>query len=260
MNNCNAGLDHVSFAPNGLFYLCPGFYFDDESDSIGDIKHGICIKDEAMLTLKNAPICSICDAYHCKRCVYLNRKTTLEINTPSYQQCVLSHHERNEARLLSDTLRRTPGFHDFDKYPVIPEIGYLDPYKVIIGEATKEIKGMNLQTGKPGGNISFQAIQTNANNSKPGHIIIKDGEKTIKLPYLKKVEPAKNTSESPGNKIAGQKQAAMGIDPKSSSPPLKKAMQMVKDMNEKELENISSKDLLVEIYKMLRIILKEFNK
>ena len=101
MNSCNAGISNVTVSPDGKFYLCPAFFYDDvfsknyHSMSIGDLKSGINIINKHLLDLKNAPICRICNAYQCKRCVWLNSKLTLEINTPSHQQCVMANVEHN---------------------------------------------------------------------------------------------------------------------------------------------------------------------
>jgi CXXX repeat peptide maturase len=130
MNNCGAGIIHCTVGGNGKFFICPGFYLADENDSIGSIDDGIMIKNRRLLEPENAPICSICDAYHCKRCVYLNSTLTLEINTPSRQQCVASHLERNCSRLLRDGLvRRTP---DDTAFAPIPELSYFDPLDVLL--------------------------------------------------------------------------------------------------------------------------------
>lgn len=123
MNNCNAGIDNITLAPNGNFYLCPAFFYEEKS--VGDIYSGLCIKNPQLLKIDNAPICSQCDAYHCKRCVWLNKKTTLEINTPSHEQCVVSHIERNASRELLIGLKKS-GFKTDAK---IKKIGYLDPFE-----------------------------------------------------------------------------------------------------------------------------------
>ncbi|OLN25193.1 Arylsulfatase regulator [Desulfosporosinus metallidurans] len=104
MCNCDAGRSHISLAPNGKFYICPAFYFDNPDNNIGDLDNGIDIYNEYLLDLENAPICSGCDSYHCKRCVYMNKKLTNEINTPSKIQCVLSHLERNASLKLQEKL------------------------------------------------------------------------------------------------------------------------------------------------------------
>ena len=126
MNNCGAGDTTITLAPNGKFYVCPGFYYDDELDSIGDMGNGLDIKNEQFYKLDHAPICSHCDAYQCKRCIWLNRKTTLEVNTPSHEQCVLAHLERNATRELLQNIRKHGTF--LTDQEDIKEIDYLDPF------------------------------------------------------------------------------------------------------------------------------------
>jgi CXXX repeat peptide maturase len=130
MNNCDAGLRHLTYAQNGKFYICPAFYYEDKvRNSIGDLDSEIEIKNSHLLKLDYAPICRNCDAYHCKRCIYLNKKITLEINTPSSQQCVISHEERNITRKLLENLKASVEL--FQKLHPIPEISYLDPFELI---------------------------------------------------------------------------------------------------------------------------------
>ena len=50
MNNCNAGIDSITLAPDGNLYLCPGFYYDGE-DSVGNLDDGINIKNQQLLRL-----------------------------------------------------------------------------------------------------------------------------------------------------------------------------------------------------------------
>ena len=126
MNNCGAGDTTITLAPNGNFYVCPGFYYDDESDDIGDLEHGLEIKNKQLYKLDHAPICSHCDAYQCKRCIWLNRKTTFEVNTPSHEQCVLANLERNASRELLQNIRKHGTF--LPEQEDINEIEYLDPF------------------------------------------------------------------------------------------------------------------------------------
>lgn len=125
MNNCNAGVESITLAPDGRFYVCPGFYYDGLG-SVGSLAEGLCIKNPHLYELEYAPICRICDSYHCKRCVWMNRKTTLEVNTPSHEQCVMSHIERNASRAFVLSLK-DDGMSD-----EIPEIDYLDPFEELI--------------------------------------------------------------------------------------------------------------------------------
>ena len=90
MSNCNAGWKSVTLAPNGKYYICPDFYYADEEDSCGDLENGFDIKNPLLYKLNHAPLCRECGAYHCQRCVFLNKKKTLEVNIPSYEQCTKS--------------------------------------------------------------------------------------------------------------------------------------------------------------------------
>ena len=139
MHNCGAGDSNITVAPNGKFYLCPAFYYDEKmgisnrmnhvtkesTRSVGDLENGLQIPNPQLLKLDHAPLCRICDAFHCNRCIWLNQKLTWDNNTPSHQQCVISHLERNAARELSIKLKEA-GF-DLDE---IKEIDYLDPFDV----------------------------------------------------------------------------------------------------------------------------------
>ncbi|MBQ7691205.1 MAG: CXXX repeat peptide maturase [Muribaculaceae bacterium] len=127
MNNCGAGDTCITLAPNGRFYVCPGFYYDDPENDVGDLRRGFDIKNRQLYKLNYAPICRQCDAWQCRRCVWLNRHTTLEVNTPSHEQCVAAHLERNASRQLLTSIRQKGTFLP-DK-PEINEIDYLDPFE-----------------------------------------------------------------------------------------------------------------------------------
>lgn len=130
MNNCGAGDTTVTLAPNGKFYLCPAFYYEDaEQNSIGDITTGLNIKNHQLLRLDHAPICRKCDAYHCRRCVWMNERLTGDLNTPSHQQCVIAHLERNASRRLQQIMEKR-GITLEDSVE-IPEVDYLDPFDVV---------------------------------------------------------------------------------------------------------------------------------
>lgn len=141
MHNCEACISNITLAPNGKFYLCPAFYYDERmqvfnqmnhhkpsSDtSVGDLENGLDIHNPQHLQLDHAPLCRNCDAYHCRRCVWLNRKLTWDINTPSRQQCVMAHLERNASRSLLNEIRN---FGEFMPQIDIKEINYLDPFEI----------------------------------------------------------------------------------------------------------------------------------
>lgn len=127
MNNCNAGDESITLAPDGKFYICPAFYLDG-SKAVGDLENGLDIKNQQLYRLDHAPICRKCDAWQCRRCVWLNRKTTLEVNTPSHEQCVVAHIERNASRKLLEEIRT---LREFLTEKEIKEIDYLDPFDII---------------------------------------------------------------------------------------------------------------------------------
>ena len=142
MNNCNAGWENITLAPDGKFYVCPAFYHAQQADgtetslnevcekgfSVGDLKSGLDIKNPQLYRLDHAKLCRNCDAYQCKRCIWLNRKTTCEVNTPSHEQCVVAHLERNASRFLLNNIRRHGSF--LPEKEKIKEIDYLDPFEI----------------------------------------------------------------------------------------------------------------------------------
>jgi CXXX repeat peptide maturase len=128
MNNCDAGDSTITLAPNGKFYTCPAFYYENEDDCVGDLESGLDIRNKQLYKLDHAPICRKCDAWQCRRCAWLNRKTTLEVNTPSREQCVAAHLERSASRELMLSLRSKGTFLP-DKEE-IKELTYLDPFEI----------------------------------------------------------------------------------------------------------------------------------
>lgn len=141
MNNCNAGDHNITLAPDGKFYVCPAFYnlptidghertmgdICNKGYNIGNIYDGLYIKNPQLYKLAYAPICRNCDAYQCRRCVWLNRKTTCEVNTPSHEQCVVAHLERNASRKLLNSIRKHGSF--LTEQEEIKEIDYIDPFE-----------------------------------------------------------------------------------------------------------------------------------
>lgn len=124
MNNCNAGWKNITLAPDGRFYICPAFYYENEPKCVGSLKTGLHIGDACLYRPDYAPICRRCDAYHCRRCIWQNKKTTLEVNIPSREQCITAHIEREAARCLLDELHKHGLFANREE---IKELSYPDP-------------------------------------------------------------------------------------------------------------------------------------
>lgn len=128
MNNCGAGDNNITLAPDGKFYLCPTFYLEDVKQSIGDLSAGLNIKNQQLSRLDHAPICRVCDAFHCRRCMWMNERLTGDLNTPSHQQCVVSHLERNASRRLQQRMAQRGIRLEGSKE--ITELDYLDPFVI----------------------------------------------------------------------------------------------------------------------------------
>lgn len=125
MNNCGAGDTSITLAPNGKFYPCPAFYYEnDPYYEAGDIKTGLNLRNQRLFTLEGSPLCKRCDAFHCKRCCWLNKKLTFEVNIPSRQQCVMAHIERNASKNLLNEFHKLGILEDKE----INEINYIDPF------------------------------------------------------------------------------------------------------------------------------------
>lgn len=127
MRNCGAGDTTITLAPNGKFYICPAFYYENEADNVGSLRDGLIIENKQLYKIDRAPICRHCDAWQCRRCIWLNRKTTLEVNTPSHEQCVVAHLERNASRMLQQNIRKFGTF--LSEFDDIKEINYIDPFE-----------------------------------------------------------------------------------------------------------------------------------
>ncbi|MCK4258657.1 MAG: radical SAM peptide maturase, CXXX-repeat target family [Halanaerobiales bacterium] len=135
MANCNAGLDSFALAPDGKFYLCPAFYYTENGDAVGTVEEGINFNYREFLTGEKSSLCSACDAYHCRRCIYQNKMQTKEYLIPGKVQCVVSHIERKMSKeyatlLLEKRILRQLTPRSVDE--IFPEIDYYDPLEKVV--------------------------------------------------------------------------------------------------------------------------------
>lgn len=100
--DCKAGSGSFALAPNGNIYACPAFYFDNSHTGI------VCSVEENNFEKKlklyfdnQLPMCSSCNALHCKACRFLNIKSTGEFNIPSDKQCAISLIEKEIASSMN---------------------------------------------------------------------------------------------------------------------------------------------------------------
>ena len=90
---CDAGRNEFTLAPNGNFYICPGYYFNDKNNTIGNLSTGIRVLDQELFEIQKSKKCLQCDAKQCIRCSFINYKKTKMINVPASIQCNVSELE-----------------------------------------------------------------------------------------------------------------------------------------------------------------------
>lgn len=109
--NCAAGEKNITLAPDGNLYICPAFYSDESESPIGNLAEGLAnMKNAHLYTQEYAPVCSVCDAYHCVDCIYHNKKKTKEVNVPASIQCKKSYVERKVARIIQEECKDVISF------------------------------------------------------------------------------------------------------------------------------------------------------
>jgi len=126
MNNCNAGIDHLTLGPDGKLYICPAFYYKKMEYNIDKLFND-SLSLTNILKLENSPICLNCDAFQCKRCPFLNYYFSNEFNIPGRDQCHISHIEREVSQYFQRELQKrdlidSPGLY------TIPDLPYNDPF------------------------------------------------------------------------------------------------------------------------------------
>ena len=146
-NDCGAGERHVTVGTDGQFYLCPAFFHARDQEYVsGDFETGPLDRNPELFCRDRAPICRECDAFQCKRCLYLNREATLEINTPSREQCVVAHLEREASIRLRHLLVRENEI--FRRFHEPPDLESFDPLERT-GRQRRNRARLTLGRGEP---------------------------------------------------------------------------------------------------------------
>lgn len=129
MRNCGAGEKHLTLSPAGEVWACPMFFLKNAADfcyGCFSAQFRLPRKNLELLGFNRAPICQACDAYQCRRCVYLNWEMTKEACVPPRIQCLAANTMRNVSRHLYQRLKEEELFRA-DLEP-IPELKFLDPF------------------------------------------------------------------------------------------------------------------------------------
>jgi CXXX repeat peptide maturase len=245
MNNCDAGQQHLTVAPDGTLHLCPGFFRLRPQDAVGNLTTGPKIPNAELLRLDHAPICSICDAFQCRRCHLLNKQLTMEINTPSRQQCVLSHLERDASRKLLQTLA---DHEDLKKLAPIPELDYLDPFEELMARRAPKAPPVRPAAPAP----SNVKVAKTPFSLATGPVVVKDGDRTFTLPRLEplKVPAPAGAGAAPVPRPAPGQPAPTAQMPASNS-------RRPEPVN---LDTASIKDLVSKMIEQQRAVLETLEK
>jgi len=127
--NCTNGSKTFTLAPNGKFYICPAFYFNNPEDFIGDLDSGIVNENDSLMYGEKSSLCKQCDAYQCKICKFMNKKLTEEYMVPSKIQCLISTYERNKSKELQKRLIKAKLMLS---NRIVNDINCLDPLENLI--------------------------------------------------------------------------------------------------------------------------------
>ncbi len=104
-DNCMAGEKTFIISPDEKIYTCCAVCSTENQNNIGDLINGINKKyDKRLYKIENSNLCSICDCYQCKNCVYVNKKFTWEVNVAPSFQCRKGHIEKLVSKDLYNKL------------------------------------------------------------------------------------------------------------------------------------------------------------
>lgn len=92
---CQAGRSDFSLAPNGSFYACPAFYYQDPTNTLGNLANGLLVQDADLYGIQKATPCKHCANTNCVRCIFMNRAENGTINVASSTQCKIAELEQH---------------------------------------------------------------------------------------------------------------------------------------------------------------------
>ncbi len=124
--DCAAGINSISLAPNGKFYICPGFYFTNPEWAVGDIETGINEHERRYLFRESSPMCFSCKANACHRCLLDAKISTNEVNVPSSNQCIIGYMQANAQKKLADRLNEELKENNIALTYNLPKLEYVD--------------------------------------------------------------------------------------------------------------------------------------
>ena len=92
------------------------------------------------------PLCEVCDAFQCSRCIKTNKDGTKEVNIPPSFQCRKSFIEREIARIYQQKIGGMAKSTN-----IIPKVTYEDPMSLFYKKNKIEIGYYKLKKEKKNG-------------------------------------------------------------------------------------------------------------
>ena len=118
---CQAGTNSLTYAPDGRIYICPSFYAE-RFDAIGTPEEGVVIPNKQLFDYSHMPLCQMCDAFQCENCKFINKLYTNEVNISPSFQCIKAQVEKSVSLYLEELLGDEAGVRN-----KIIESEYMDP-------------------------------------------------------------------------------------------------------------------------------------
>lgn len=144
---CSAGDQSFVYAANGNFYPCSADDLNADSNTMGGVKEGIKkLENSQLLKIDHMPLCEVCDAFQCSRCIKTNKDGTKEVNIPPSFQCRKSFIEREIARIYQQKIGGMAKSTN-----IIPKVTYEDPMSLFYKKNKIEIGYYKLKKEKKNG-------------------------------------------------------------------------------------------------------------
>jgi CXXX repeat peptide maturase len=127
-NECGAGIESLAVGPTGELYLCPAAA-KDGGISCGHILGGLKIPNRHLLTREYSVPCGKCNALHCSRCIFLNKRSTFEFCVPPKNVCRIAHLELEmQAWFAREAIKKNLWSESYN-VPAPPVV--YDPYELV---------------------------------------------------------------------------------------------------------------------------------
>jgi len=133
---CGAGIKSLAVGPTGKLHICPATVCESTS-ACGHIIADVELPNRHLLTREYSVPCGKCNALHCSRCVYLNKRGTFEFGVPPKNICQLANFELEVQAWFSQEAIKMDLWKQSYNIPQSPLV--YDPYELVKVEETPPI-------------------------------------------------------------------------------------------------------------------------